>query len=186
MKIANQYNCVENYKGGYNIYLRHVIRDTSFTCNTRDALDSYPQQAYVMSCGFPNDDLPYHTTVLVPLIQIPFVGGEQMGTAPAPEDYTDLRYLEYLSSFAHYGHTNTNGAGSRGWPVVNGSGPLFSHVMKHSPDGWDLVEDDQNSKDACSFCHSIVQDIMYPQAHPGWKMEDMDMNTDFHKELEGW
>ncbi|KAK7414164.1 hypothetical protein QQX98_006950 [Neonectria punicea] len=195
-KIANQYNCVKNYKGDYNICLRHVIRDASFTCNTRDLLDSYPQQAYAMNYGFPNDDLAYHATDLVPLFANVDVPGQIVAMFWRAFKYPLLAankwalqlrskiiptYLQYFSSFARYG--NTNGTGNPGWPVVNGSGLLFSHVMKPSSDGWNLVEDDQNSKDACGFWHSIAQDIMHPQAHSGWKAEDVDMDTDVQEEL---
>ncbi|KAI8679046.1 COesterase domain-containing protein [Fusarium keratoplasticum] len=195
-KIANQYNCVKDYKGDYNLCLRHVIRDASFTCNTRDLLDSYPQQAYAMNYGFPNDALAVHATDLVPLfanvdiwgqIAAMFVKGFNYTIPAAAEWGRQLRstvikpYLRYFSSFARYG--NTNGTGDGGWPVVNGSGQLFSNVMKPSAKGWKLVEDGQNSKDTCAFWHSIAQDIMQPQPHPGWKMENADMDTDVQEEL---
>ncbi|KAI8677529.1 COesterase domain-containing protein [Fusarium sp. Ph1] len=195
-RIANHYNCVRDYKGDYNLCLRHVIRDASFTCNTRDLLDSYPDQAYAMNYGFPNDALAYHATDLVPLfanvdiwgqIATMFVVGFNYSIPAAAEWGRQLRstvikpYLRYFSSFARYG--NTNGTGDRGWPVVNGSGQLFSNVIKPSAKGWKLVEDDQNSKDTCAFWHSIAQDIMHPQPPPGWKTEDADMDTDVQEEL---
>ncbi|WAO88845.1 Hypothetical protein NCS54_00620700 [Fusarium falciforme] len=126
-KIANHYNCVKDYKGDYNLCLRHVIRDASFTCNTRDLLDSYPQQAYAMNYGFPNDKLAYHVIDLVPLfvnvdiwgqIATMFVVGFNYSIPAAAEWGRQLRttvitpYLRYFSSFARYG--NTNGTGDRG------------------------------------------------------------------------
>ena len=151
-----------------------------------------------MNYGFPNDDLAYHATDLVPLfanvdlsargqIFAMFWKAFKYTIVEANKWALQLRskiipdYLQYFSSFALYG--NTDGTGNSGWPVVNGSGQLFSSVMKPSSDGWNLVEDDQNSKDACAFWHSIAQDIMNPQGRPEWKNEDMNMDTDVQEEL---
>ncbi|KAI8721396.1 COesterase domain-containing protein [Fusarium sp. LHS14.1] len=195
-KIANKYNCVRDYGGDYNLCLRHVIRDASFTCNTRDLLDSYPKQAYAMNYGFPNDDMAYHATDIVPLfanldkkgqIFIIFWRVFKYPFKKAQDWALQLRsdiipiYRGYFSSFARYG--NTNGTGDLGWPVVNGSGSLFSNVMKPSANGWNLVEDDQNSKDTCAFWNIIAQNIMKPQPPPGWKTDDADMDKDVSEEL---
>lgn len=187
---------MKDYDGDYNLCLRHVIRDASFTCNTRDLLDSYPEQAYAMNYGFPNDSLAYHATDLIALfanvdVWLQIAGMYKFGFNFTLSDATKLGlelrktvkkpYMEYFSSFARYG--NTNGTGNGGWPVVNGSGQRFSNVIKPSADGWKLVEDDQNSKDTCDFWHGIAQDIMKPKPSPGWKTEDEDMDADVQEEL---
>ncbi|EEU39938.1 uncharacterized protein NECHADRAFT_79670 [Fusarium vanettenii 77-13-4] len=120
-KIADQYNCVKDYGGDYNLCLRHVIRDASFTCNTRDLLDAYPKQAYAMNYGFPNDDLAYHATDLVPLFANLDIRGQifvmfwRVFKYPLKEANhwaLQLRsiviptYLRYFSSFARYGNTD--------------------------------------------------------------------------------
>ncbi|UPK90245.1 hypothetical protein LCI18_001180 [Fusarium solani-melongenae] len=117
-KIANQYNCVRDYKGDYNLCLRHVIRDAYFTFNTRDLLDSYPEQAYAMNYGFPNDKLAYHATDLIPLfanvdiweqIAAMFVNGFNLTILEAAELGLQLRSTvikRCFSSFARYGNTN--------------------------------------------------------------------------------
>lgn len=149
-----------------------------------------------MNYGFPNDDLAYHATDLVPLFANLDIRGQifvmfwRVFKYPLKEANhwaLQLRsiviptYLRYFSSFARYG--NTDGTGNAGWPVVNGSGPLLSNVMKPSANGWNLVEDDQNSKDTCAFWQSIAQDIMKPQPPQGWEAEEADIGTNVQEEL---
>ncbi|KAH7205043.1 hypothetical protein BKA60DRAFT_404462, partial [Fusarium oxysporum] len=59
-QIGKHYDCKKNYGGDYNLYLRYVIRDASFTCNARDPIDSYSEKTYAMNYGFPSDKLAYH------------------------------------------------------------------------------------------------------------------------------
>ncbi|KAF4500720.1 Cholinesterase [Fusarium agapanthi] len=66
-ETAEHYDCVKNYGGNYNKFFRHIIRDASFTCNTRDLIYAYPQQACAMNYGFPKDSHAFHATDLIPL-----------------------------------------------------------------------------------------------------------------------
>ncbi|KAF5565588.1 cholinesterase [Fusarium napiforme] len=191
-EIAEYYDCDKNYDGNYKKCLHDIIRDASFTCNTRDLIDAYPQQAYAMNYGFPNDSYAFHATDLIPLfgnvdfpgqIAVMFEKGfdypeeEAKKLAKALNSTVIKTFLEYLSSFAVYG--DTNGTGNTGWPVVNRSGPLFSDVMKPNSSGWSLSNDDQNSKAACDFWRKIANDIMYPKGQIG----DADVDMDVQEEL---
>ncbi|KAH7165329.1 hypothetical protein EDB81DRAFT_754103 [Dactylonectria macrodidyma] len=184
-KIANKYDCEGCFKGDYFNCLRHVIRDISFTCNTRDLINAYPQQAYAMSYGFPNDELAYHATDLIPLfanypLQIPFMlkalrwthkqvlkWGLKLKNKVVPT------FLKYFASFAVGG--NPNSAGEAEWPVVNTTGPLFSNVMNPSAGVWALINDTQNAADTCSFWNDTAQAIMEAQGSSG---EKTDVYTD--------
>ncbi|KAH6949434.1 Alpha/Beta hydrolase protein [Fusarium avenaceum] len=197
-KIAKQYNCTADFKGDYNLCLRQVIRDASFTCNTRDLLDAYPKQAYAMNYGFPNDSLAYHASDLIPLFADAGMRGEIAAMirtilrCSVPEAFkwaNKLRdtirkpYLGYFASFAVYGNTDSDGKGDTEWPVVDGSGELFSQVMKPSQNGWDLVQDEQNSKKACDFWRKRAQDLMPQSGSSGWNLEEVDFDEDVQEEL---
>ncbi|KAF4343780.1 cholinesterase [Fusarium beomiforme] len=192
-KIAGQYNCTRDYNGDYNLCLRHVIRDSSFTCNTRDLLDAYPKQAYAMNYGFPDDNLAYHATDLVPLfanVEIPgqimtmFIVAFKYPLLKARELAIQLRekiipvYLQYLSSFAVYGNT-----GDKGWPVVARSEKGFSNVMKPSSGGWNLVQDEQNTQEICNFWRDRAHDLMSQPANMGSKNEGLKWDAEVQEEL---
>ncbi|KAF5626998.1 carboxylesterase family [Fusarium sp. NRRL 52700] len=194
-EIAEQYDCVKNYGGNYKKCLRHIIRDASFTCNTRDLIDAYPQQAYAMNYGFPNDSHAFHATDLIPLfgnvnfprqIATMFEKGFDYSKDEAKKLASSLNttvikpYLQYLSSFAVYGNTNANGTGDTGWPVVDRSGPLFSNVMRPNASTWSLVTDDQNSKDTCDFWRQKIAAAIMP---PNEQIVDANWDTDVQEEL---
>ncbi|KAJ3534189.1 hypothetical protein NM208_g7645 [Fusarium decemcellulare] len=201
-KIADQYNCETKYKGDYNLCLRYVIRDSSFTCNTRDLIDSYKEQTYAMDYGYPNDDLAFHAADLVPLFMnnplqivpmLNFTGmtrAEALKWAPAMEFQVQPRYLSYFASFALNG--NTNSLGNQDWKVVGREGPKFSNVMKvnatkssrfHTDVYWNLVEDDQNSEERCSFWTGIAQSVMDLVGPDAEKEADVDVSEDVGEEL---
>ncbi|KAF5671212.1 carboxylesterase family [Fusarium heterosporum] len=191
--IANMYDCEKHFGGDYNICLRHVIRDASFTCNTRDLLDAYPGQAYAMNYGFPDDNLALHASDLIPLFGNPSIPGEialmiQKVLNCSDSDAVKLalqlrftvldKYLGYFGSFALYGNTDKNGAGDTGWPVVNGSANLFSNVIKPSSGGWSLVEDDQNAKDVCTFWRGVAQNLTSKSSTSGTDTEDVEWDEE--------
>ncbi|KAF4466953.1 carboxylesterase family [Fusarium albosuccineum] len=201
-QIADQYNCNGTFKGNYSLCLRHVIRDSSFTCNTRDLIDSYTEQTYAMNYGYPNDDLAYHASDLIPLFKnsniqtgkmlhvLGMTHKEAAEWKRAINTKVQPRYLTYFASFALEG--NTNSLGSTDWPVVGRGEPKFSNVMKMNatkPDpfltdvNWMLVDDDQNSEERCSFWTGIAQsvmDLMDPNAE---KEADVDVSEDVEEEL---
>ncbi|KAF6515169.1 hypothetical protein HZS61_005075 [Fusarium oxysporum f. sp. conglutinans] len=58
--IGKHYDCEKSYGGDYNLCLRYIIPDASFTYNTRDLIDSCTEKTYATYYGFPNDKLAYH------------------------------------------------------------------------------------------------------------------------------
>ncbi|KAF4488125.1 hypothetical protein CGGC5_v002798 [Colletotrichum fructicola Nara gc5] len=67
-KIAAQYPCTEApYDGDYRLCIATVIRDASFTCNTRDLYSAYPSISHMMRYGFPTASLARRASDLVPL-----------------------------------------------------------------------------------------------------------------------
>lgn len=191
-KIANKYDCQGQFGGNYFNCLRQVIRDISFTCNTRDLIDAYPQQAYAMSYGFPNHQIAYHATDLIPLFMnndlqlIPMLNALQWTAGQiATWSFTLANkivpsYLKYFASFALQG--NPNSAGETLWPVVNTSGPLFSNVMDPSAGVWTLINDTQNTADTCSFWNGIAQDIVDAQGNSG-ERNDVHIDEEDQEEL---
>ncbi|KAF4951364.1 hypothetical protein FGADI_7562 [Fusarium gaditjirri] len=195
-KIANHYDCATKFKGNYSLCLRHIIRDASFTCNTRDLLDAYPKQAYAMNYGFPNDDLAYHASDLIPLFANAKIFGQIAVMIKAIlkcslwdaniwagklRDMVRVRYLGYFASFALHGSTDNDGKGDAGWPVVDGSGELFSNVMKPSDGGWKLGQDKQNSKEDCGFWRTIARDLQLGSV--GWTTVESDLEVVVQEEL---
>ena len=55
--IREQYNCQKApYNGNYFLCISNLIRDSSFTCSTRQIYDAYSvsSKAYMMQYNFPN------------------------------------------------------------------------------------------------------------------------------------
>ncbi|KAF5027024.1 hypothetical protein F66182_900 [Fusarium sp. NRRL 66182] len=200
-QIVDHYDCENNYGGDYNLCLRYIIRDASFTCNTRDLIDSYTEQTYAMNYGYPNDELAYHASDLIPLFKnnnvqtmlmlkaLGMTGVEAALWAPGMNNKVQERYLSYFASFALEG--NTDSCGNTDWPVVGRGGDKFSNVMKvnatRSPLTtnvfWTLVEDEQNSQDRCVFWNRIAQGIMDQMKHTGEDTIDTETSESAEEEL---
>ncbi|KAM0343766.1 hypothetical protein ACHAPU_008193 [Fusarium lateritium] len=198
-KIADHYDCENNYGGDYNLCLRYVIRDSSFTCNTRDLVDAFSGQAYAMNYAYPTDDLAYHGSDLIPLFMNsdvqtkPLLKGVGMSSyldrvkwAPGIDNKVQPEFLRYLSSFAVNGSLE-----GTGWPVAVTGENKLSNVMKvnatkpwpwQTDVHWTLVEDEQNSRDTCSFWHEIAEGIMEKMKKGSEEDIDVDLNQDFEEE----
>lgn len=176
-QIADHYDCEKNYGGDYHLCLRYVIRDSSFGCNTRDLIDAFSEKTYAMNYAYPTDDLAFHGSDLIPLFMNndvqtkPMLKGVGMSStldrlkwAPAIDDQVQPKFLSYFSSFAINGSLEgTN------WPIVSTGENKLSNVMKVNATKpwpwktdvtWQLVEDEQNSQDVCSFWHKIAEQII--------------------------
>lgn len=143
-RIADQYPCTAPpYNGSYSLCIATVIRDSSFTCNTRDLYSAYPDVAYIMQYGYPWADLARHAADLLAL----FANTKQEAVDIIvktnitselwlAELYTDklinsnlsLAYQTYFASFARSGgDPNTLEMPSvlnwdpPKWPVADGS-----------------------------------------------------------------
>lgn len=176
--IAANYDCASSpYNGDYHACAADVIRDSSFTCNTRNLFDAFPSISHMMLYGFPDYALAYHAADLIPT----FASGLQQAydmlrydnvswedaAAYAETLNAEIRswYQGYLSSFAVYGDPNTaRVSGSKVWPVAT-NGPQLSNVMGIAPDIWkfswfNLISDDMNQKSVCNYWLGLAAQIM--------------------------
>ncbi|KAM0189080.1 hypothetical protein ACHAPQ_010189 [Fusarium lateritium] len=196
-RIADHYDCENNYGGDYHLCLRYVIRDSSFGCNTRDLIDAFSEKTYAMNYAYPTDDLAFHGSDLIPLFMNndvqtkPMLNGVGMSSiidrvkwAPAIDAQVQPKFLSYFSSFAVNGSLE-----GTDWPIVSTGENKLANVMKVNATkpwpwktdvSWMLVEDEQNSQDVCSFWHKIAEEIMKKMGE-GSKEED---NVDVGEEVQ--
>ncbi len=175
--IRQQYDCEKDYAGNFTNCIREVIQDLSFTCNTRNLFDSYPEISYMMEYAFPLPALAVHASDLIPLFANSKVEAvallELSGVEPWQAQlygemltsYISPRYQSYLASFALAGDPNALPFDpSLTWPVADGSENKVSNVMRvQAPLGQEpfvLASDDQNSKNKCDFWTKIAQSIV--------------------------
>lgn len=190
LEIAAQYNCTEPpYNEDYHLCIATVIRDSSFTCNTRDLYSAYPDVAHMMRYGFPNATLARHASDLVAL----FANNDEEAveilekSSVSPEDaalYAEglidtkvsLAYQTYFASFAlSGGDPNTlempqiDNWTPPTWPVANGSsGDELTNVLTVQVPLVPLGKfpfvldqaDDNNSKKACDFWTKIARKVV--------------------------
>ncbi|KAE9579342.1 hypothetical protein CGMCC3_g4630 [Colletotrichum fructicola] len=166
-KIAAQYPCTEApYDGDYRLCIATVIRDASFTCNTRDLYSAYPSISHMMRYGFPTASLARRASDLVPL----FSNYYSEAKAILEKNNT------YFASFAlSGGNPNTLMMPEvlfwepPTWTVADGSGDELTNVLTVGPpelvySAFTLdVPDDQNTKSACGFWTEIAKEII--EAH---------------------
>ncbi|KAK1688919.1 Alpha/Beta hydrolase protein [Colletotrichum godetiae] len=183
-KIAAQYPCTEPpYDGDYRLCIATVIRDASFTCNTRDLYSAFPSISHMMRYGFPTASLARHASDLVPLFSNHYGEAkailEKNNVSAVEADIyavalidTDLAeaYQTYFASFAlSGGNPNTLSMPSvlfhepPAWPVADGSGNELTNVLTIGPpySAFPLdVPDDQNTKSACDFWTEIAKEVI--------------------------
>ncbi|KAJ3457968.1 hypothetical protein MRS44_012077 [Fusarium solani] len=181
-QIAQQYNCTKLFGGDYTLCIATVIRDASFTCNTRDLYSAYPSESHMMRYGYPFPNYAYHASDLIPLFANSFdeaVGllskslGDFLANLYArPLINTNLAaaYQTYFASFAASGDPNglslplVAGQQPPKWPIVDGSGDELANVLTvQIPSGqaaFVLASDDQNGKERCSFWTTLAKEIV--------------------------
>ncbi|XXH04130.1 hypothetical protein Hte_010542 [Hypoxylon texense] len=179
--IKEKYTCTD---GDYLQCLATVIRDSMFTCNTRDLFDAFPKMSYMMRYEFPNAGFAVHATDLIPL----FVNSRQeivdllnsllkesadkWWVKLVVEGYATLLdhipkiYQNYFASFALTGDPNTGLVEPEvPWPIADGSGDELSGVLNIGLKEWDrnidTISDDQNAKSICSFWTEIADNITH-------------------------
>ncbi|KAI0138062.1 carboxylesterase family protein [Hypoxylon sp. NC0597] len=173
--IKRRYICGSDFKA----CIATIIRDASFTCNTRDLFNSYPKKSYMMEYAFPFDSYAYHATDLIPLFTNNFretrdllynqdVGyGWAVIYALALGYEVRSSYQNYFASFALAGDPETlEPVPPVAWPVANGHQDQLSGVMKVFFNwkfwrrAFGVIEDNQNTRTACSFWTCIANEIM--------------------------
>ncbi|KAI8963658.1 alpha/beta-hydrolase [Daldinia sp. FL1419] len=193
--VKKQYNCTTDFGGDFQACLSTIIRDSSFTCNTRDLFDAYPTVSYMIQYAFLSAENAFHATDVLPL----FANSkdEVIGAVNAlikdedtAEAYAERLYLanipeEYQNYFAGFGLTGDPNKSpsppTLQWPIANGSNNLLTDVMEvtynwlHPSKAFRLVTDNQNSNDTCSFWRDIAERLT-ERLHTGdeSKVQDID------------
>ncbi|KAK1983798.1 Alpha/Beta hydrolase protein [Colletotrichum cereale] len=187
-RIAAQYPCTAPpYNGDYRQCIATVIRDASFTCNTRDLYSAYPDIAYMIRYGFPINTYARHAADLVALFANNHAEAVEIlekNKVPAAKLYANLlintrvaqAYQTYFASFAlSGGDPNTlemphvSRVNPPTWPVADGSsGDQLRNVLTvQAPSGQPAFvldqADDQNARKACDFWTEIAKEIVTPQ-----------------------
>jgi hypothetical protein len=170
------------FNGNFTTCILEVIQDLSFTCNTRNLFNSYPDISYMMEYAFPFPALAVHASDLIPLfmnskdealklLEISGITGveaqiyaEMLTTLVAP------RYQNYFASFALAGDPNALPFNPTiTWPVGDGSYDKLKNVMivqaSFGQDPFVLGSDDENSKSKCDFWTNIAKSIVSGAGH---------------------
>jgi len=156
-----------------------MIRDSSFTCNTRFLHDAYPAASrWMLAYDFPMRGVAVHAFDLVPLYMnsvsdavaliesfdkslIPTGGvtalAKSIATAVMPT------YQAYLGAFAARGGPNSIAdaavTSAPSWATA-APGPTLGSVMDVSGAGWQLGQDGVNTQQTCSFWQGIAQAVL--------------------------
>ncbi|KAI5460510.1 carboxylesterase family protein [Mariannaea sp. PMI_226] len=165
----------KQYCGGfwpdYKACTAKMIRDASFTCNTRDLFEAYASKSYMMEYSFPTEGFAYHATDLIALFansrdEVKTMLAKTLGNVTAGI-YADVlnfnvrkNYQQYFASFAISGNPNTlQPTLPRHWSIATG-GEVLSNVMKVTGVFSNETRDDQNTKTSCDFWIGIAKEIL--------------------------
>jgi len=180
--IKGYYACESKFKGDWKECIGTVIRDASFTCNTRNLYDAYPRKTYMMRYAFPFKKYAHHGSDMAPLFtnnateakNMLIKNGMDEDLAETYSNYLYFNYIprayrRYFASFAvSGGDPNYLAQATRApeWPLADGSdGNFMTKVM--SVELLNLFEsafktrvaDKQNAKDTCEFWTKMAGEI---------------------------
>ncbi|KAF2836457.1 alpha/beta-hydrolase [Patellaria atrata CBS 101060] len=180
-EIKKQYDCTQTpYNGNWTYCVSILIRDSTFTCNTRQLYDAYQGKAYMMQYSFP---APYgadarHATDLVPtfvnsntnitdlLINIGNISPGQAKEAQQVISKFHPYYQSYLASYAVYGDPNMAAKNSVKWPLAQGTGDQIQSVLQakfqlSTPFHlfFDVISDSINTQSSCMFWTKLAEEI---------------------------
>ena len=179
--ILAQYNCTNPpYNGDYHLCAQTMMRDSCFTCNTRQLYDAYRNQsAWMMEYVFPSpysDELAIHAADLLPT----FISSEtdvlallEAFNVPNPKLAAPIlkalapQYQAYLASHAIHGDPNT--AKHAKAPTWNAATTTADDIQPSLQVHYKLVawqhffdnnvKDAQNTRGICGFWAKVAQDI---------------------------
>ena len=182
--ILKKYDCHKSpYNGNYRLCVSTLIRDSTFTCNTRNLYDAYQGKAYVMQYSFPAGgplNLPeaLHGTDLIPTFansDTNLVTLLKLFGSLTPKEAKEaahlirglkLNYQKYLASYGVYGNPNTaKGFGALRWDFAEGTGDKIQKVLKtrfalpSAHPYFEITEDAMNAKSSCDFWDDVAKNI---------------------------
>jgi carboxylesterase type B len=181
--IAAKYNCtLSPWKGDYNECVGTIIRDSSFTCNTRQLFDAYSNNSYMLRFAFPTDKTAVHASDLVPTFMNNYQDAYNLyyQATHSKEDATaaalrltksvigpnlQQKFQAYFASFALYGNPNQLLLKYMPvWPLANGTLNELQDVMQVNGDTspLQLVSDTQNTNDSCIFWTNLAGSFKKP------------------------
>ena len=182
--IRAQYNCSQPpYDGNYTFCVSMLIRDSTFTCNTRQLYDAYRTKAYMMQYSFPAGGslgLPEakHATDLVPTF-----ANSKTNLVALLKEFSQLKdfkvieaailikdlmvnYQKYLASYAVHGDPNVaKGFDALPWDLASGTGNMIQSVLRtrYKPLAihpfFEIIEDSINTKQSCDFWTAVAMNI---------------------------
>lgn len=179
--IRERYNCRTKFwgKNKYKKCLGAVIRDSTFTCNTRNVFEAYKGKAWTMSYGFPTTNTSFHGTDLVPMFMnesqaVQFLMSSNV-TEKDAKRYAKLLTNKvtgplqgYYASFAMSQNPNAMlGETSLRWPKSGGTWNKLNSVMKVWAGGFRLFSDGQNTRKTCAFWEDIARRLMEDEGKLG-------------------
>ncbi|KAK0722613.1 Alpha/Beta hydrolase protein [Lasiosphaeria miniovina] len=165
-----QYNCKTTYSGNFRACIADLIRDSTFTCNTRQLFEAYPSVAYMMRYAFPFDEYAVHASDLIPTFMNGFDDAYDMLRAnnmSKTEAFLYAGFLDteimpwyqsYLASFGLHANPNQGPSDTTYWPVAT-PGDEIGNVMQVHEIEFSLVTDDQNTASICDFWTQIAKMI---------------------------
>ncbi|KAI9839327.1 MAG: hypothetical protein M1838_004391 [Thelocarpon superellum] len=139
-----------------------LVRDVSFTCNTRYLANAYSGRAWNMQYSVGLLDQALHASDLLPLfydiyLTNPTDFGSQVAYPLVP-GFGPLAaaYQSYLTSHAIYGDPNAARGGwgdvaTIDWPEATTSSDQLGNVLNVGNLGFSLINDDQNTNQTCRF-----------------------------------
>lgn len=188
-QIRTRYDCKNDYyDNNWKRCIGEVIRDASFTCNTRDLFSAYSSKSYMLRYAFPLKEVAVHASDLIALFANSKAEAQTLllkSTDQLNEFWAGIyadrlvnsgiaeAYQTYLASFAISGDPNTlghpgvYGVPSPTWSKADGSGDDVKDVLSvQMPSGqaaFTFITDEQNTKPTCDFWTNLAKEITSAQ-----------------------
>lgn len=181
--IKQHYKCRINFLGDWNKCASTIIRDSTFTCNTRFLHQAYPDITHMMRYVFPLIDLASHGSDMAPLFTNTVAEAKVMLSKNGLNEtqagqYAQflyfhkipLAYKTYFASFAAKGgdpNVLAQPGQAPSWPIASDSDAgLMQNVMTVRMASFTEsafvtdVTDRQNAKSTCDFWTGIAGEVM--------------------------
>jgi hypothetical protein len=176
--VSKQYDCTAYpYYGDYRLCVSMLIRDSTFTCNTRNLYFAYYGSTYMMQYSFPapHSAPALHASDLVPefinsntdieaLLKFLNVSDAWEGSELLGEFHDN--YKKYLASFAVYGNPFIGRPRNEPvWRLAYGDGNEIRDVMEVRFKAlaeypfFDTITDTINTGSSCDFWTKTAQKI---------------------------